>query len=56
MFDLVLLLQMSLNLIWPYCVLALLGYGNLVLCHMMEILTRYTCFGYSDVRNLRSLS
>jgi hypothetical protein len=31
-FNLVLLLQMALNLIWPYCVLALSAYRHSVLC------------------------
>jgi hypothetical protein len=31
-FDFMLLLQIALNLIWLYCILALLTYGYLVLC------------------------
>jgi hypothetical protein len=38
--GLVLLLQMALNLIWPYCILALLAYDYSILCSMVEILTR----------------
>jgi hypothetical protein len=54
-FDLVLLLQMALDLIWPHCVLALLAYGHLVLCHIIEILTRYACFSYPNTLDLYSL-
>jgi hypothetical protein len=45
--SLVLFLQMALDLIWPYCILALLAYGYLVLCQMVEILICYACFGYA---------
>jgi hypothetical protein len=38
-FDLVLFLQMALDLIWLYCILALLTYGYPVLCYMVEMLT-----------------
>jgi hypothetical protein len=31
-FDLVLLLQMALDLIWPHCILTFLAYSYLVLC------------------------
>jgi hypothetical protein len=54
-FDLMLLLQMALNLIWLYCVLALLAYGYLVLCQMMEILTCYAFFGHTVTLRFLSL-
>jgi hypothetical protein len=50
--DLVPFLQMALDLIWPYCVLALLAYGYLVLCQMMGILTRYACLGHANTLRL----
>jgi hypothetical protein len=42
--DFMLLLQMALDLIWPYCILALLAYGYPVLCQMVEMLT---CYAYN---------
>ena len=47
-FDLVLLLQMALDLIRPYCVLALLAHSYLELCHMGKISTGYACFCHAD--------
>jgi hypothetical protein len=53
--SLVLFLQMALDLIWPYRILALLAYGYLVLCQMVEILTRYACFGHAVTLRFLSL-
>jgi hypothetical protein len=46
---------MALNLIWLYRILALLVYGYLVLCQMVEILTRYACFGHAVTLRFLSL-
>jgi hypothetical protein len=46
---------MALDLIWLYRILALLAYGYLVLCQMVEILTRYACFSYTVTLRFLSL-
>jgi hypothetical protein len=50
--DLMLLMQMALDLIWPYCILTLLAYSYPVLCQMVEILTCYACFGHANTLRL----
>jgi hypothetical protein len=50
-----LFLQIALDLIWLYRILVLLVYGYLVLCQIVEILTRYACFGYAITLRFLSL-
>jgi hypothetical protein len=50
--DIVLFLQIALDLIWPHCVLALLTYGYLVLCYMVEMLTCHACLGHANTLRL----
>jgi hypothetical protein len=47
---------MSLDLVGPYRIPALLAYGHLELWQMVEISTCYACFGHADKMGIQYLS